>query len=217
MALELNGTTGVSLVQDGVVTAADLASTLDLSGKTVTLANTASAMVLLQEGAASATEVSSIDIPLDVSGDYFAFRLILPALHVVNNGQDLYARVRDASTGSYKTAGTAYTWSVVERNAANQAGTQSNSDDHFRLCWYSWANASAEAGATEMIIMNNADASQKTSFTGQYSGQDNAGDAKMTSFGGMCNSATQDDYFRLYAAGGNIVIKGGYKLYGYLA
>ena len=47
MALELNGTTGVSLVQDGVVTAADLAagavgatqlaSTLDLTGKTVTL------------------------------------------------------------------------------------------------------------------------------------------------------------------------------------
>ena len=38
MALELNGTTGVSLVQDGVVTAADLASTLDLTGKTVSLA-----------------------------------------------------------------------------------------------------------------------------------------------------------------------------------
>lgn len=37
MALELNGSTGVSLVQDGVVTAADLASTLDLTGKTVTL------------------------------------------------------------------------------------------------------------------------------------------------------------------------------------
>lgn len=37
MALELNGTTGVSLVQDGVVTAGDLASTLDLTGKTVTL------------------------------------------------------------------------------------------------------------------------------------------------------------------------------------
>jgi len=37
MALELNGTTGVSLVQDGVVTAADLNSTLDLTGKTVTL------------------------------------------------------------------------------------------------------------------------------------------------------------------------------------
>jgi hypothetical protein len=41
MALELNGTTGVSLVQDGVVTAADLSSTLDLSGKTVTLSGEA--------------------------------------------------------------------------------------------------------------------------------------------------------------------------------
>ena len=37
MAVTIDGTTGVSLVQDGVVTAADLSSTLDLSGKTVTL------------------------------------------------------------------------------------------------------------------------------------------------------------------------------------
>ena len=45
MALELNGTTGVSLVQDGVVTAADLNSTLDLSGKTVTLPNDARGVI----------------------------------------------------------------------------------------------------------------------------------------------------------------------------
>lgn len=37
MAVVIDGSTGVSLVQDGVVTAADLASALDLSGKTVTL------------------------------------------------------------------------------------------------------------------------------------------------------------------------------------
>jgi hypothetical protein len=37
MAVTIDGTTGVSLVQDGVVTAADLNSTLDLTGKTVTL------------------------------------------------------------------------------------------------------------------------------------------------------------------------------------
>lgn len=49
MALELNGTTGVSLVQDGVVTAADLASTLNLTGKTVTLpAGTTNAGKVLQ-------------------------------------------------------------------------------------------------------------------------------------------------------------------------
>lgn len=37
MTVTIDGTTGVSLVQDGVVTAADLSSTLDLTGKTVTL------------------------------------------------------------------------------------------------------------------------------------------------------------------------------------
>jgi hypothetical protein len=59
MALELNGTTGVSLVQDGVVTAADLSSTLDLTGKTVTLPAESSAFVHIKtlEG----TNVSSID------------------------------------------------------------------------------------------------------------------------------------------------------------
>jgi len=36
MAVTIDGTTGVSLIQDGVVQTADLASTLDLSGKTVT-------------------------------------------------------------------------------------------------------------------------------------------------------------------------------------
>ena len=37
MPLILDGSLGVDLIQDGVVTANDLASTLDLTGKTVTL------------------------------------------------------------------------------------------------------------------------------------------------------------------------------------
>jgi len=58
MALELNGTTGVSLVQDGVVTAADLASTLDLSGKTVTLASGVGGKILQSVTATTTSEVS---------------------------------------------------------------------------------------------------------------------------------------------------------------
>jgi len=50
MALELNGTTGVSLVQDGVVTADDLSSTLDLTGKTVTLPSGAITSAALPAG-----------------------------------------------------------------------------------------------------------------------------------------------------------------------
>ena len=69
MALELNGTTGVSLVQDGVVTAADLSSTLDLSGKTVTLPSgqivqtvTTTVTTELDHGSGSYANFMTIDI-----------------------------------------------------------------------------------------------------------------------------------------------------------
>jgi len=58
MALELNGTTGVSLVQDGVVTADDLSSTLDLSGKTVTLPAGTGGKVLQVVSSQSASDLS---------------------------------------------------------------------------------------------------------------------------------------------------------------
>jgi hypothetical protein len=69
MALELNGTTGVSLVQDGVVTAADLASTLDLTGKTVTLPAGVGGKVLQVVSATKTdTSVSTSTTLADVSG-----------------------------------------------------------------------------------------------------------------------------------------------------
>ena len=59
MALTLDGTTGVSLVQDGVVTAADLASTLDLTGKTVTLPAGVGGKVLQVVNSAHTTDTST--------------------------------------------------------------------------------------------------------------------------------------------------------------
>jgi hypothetical protein len=59
MALELNGTTGVNLVQDGTVTAADLASTLDLTGKTVTLPAGVGGKVLQVVHASTSTETNT--------------------------------------------------------------------------------------------------------------------------------------------------------------
>ena len=41
MSVTINGDTGIDKVQDGSIVAADLASTLDLSGKTITLATDA--------------------------------------------------------------------------------------------------------------------------------------------------------------------------------
>jgi hypothetical protein len=68
MALELNGTTGVNLVQDGTVTAADLASTLDLTGKTVTLPAGVGGKVLqvvqtVKTDTASTSSQSFVDVP----------------------------------------------------------------------------------------------------------------------------------------------------------
>jgi len=69
MALELNGTTGVSLVQDGVVTADDLASTLDLTGKTVTLpAGTGGKVLQVVNYVHASGEVSTTSTSLSDTG-----------------------------------------------------------------------------------------------------------------------------------------------------
>lgn len=213
MALELNGTTGVSLVQDGVVTAADLSSTLDLTGKTVTLpASQETAVVLLGEYAGSASEVSSVDISLDTSGDYWMYKIVIPMMKVGNNGEDLWWFV--SKNGTYQTASN-YTWSMQERNGTAQAGTQSSGATYGRLCWYPWPNNDGEAGGLEVNIRGSADANIKTTIHGAYAGQDNVGGAKSLFFTGMYNVAATHDGFRFSASAGNVVMQYGYKLYGY--
>jgi len=106
MALELNGTTGVSLVQDGVVTAADLSSTLDLSGKTVTLSTGA---VLLDEQSISSS-VSSVDITLD-STNYKSFKLYFEGIQCTNDC-NIYAL---ADVGSGYTSATNYSSQTIKK------------------------------------------------------------------------------------------------------
>ena len=60
MALELNGTTGVSLVQDGVVTAADLAS-----GAITSAALPAGSVLQVVQGTYSTTVTSTSTSPVD--------------------------------------------------------------------------------------------------------------------------------------------------------
>ena len=69
MALVLDGTNGVSLVQDGVVTAADLSSTLDLTGKTVTLpAGTGGKVLQVVNYVHASGEVSTTSTSLSDTG-----------------------------------------------------------------------------------------------------------------------------------------------------
>ena len=99
MALELNGTTGVSLVQDGVVTAADLASTLDLTGKTVTLPSGVGGKLLqvvsgsnassITHSNTSYTDVVTVNITPATSGNKL---LIIADVNylIINSGQNTY-------------------------------------------------------------------------------------------------------------------------------
>ena len=87
MALELNGTTGVSLVQDGVVTAADLNSTLDLSGKTVTLPSGVGGSYVHLNTTSGTSDVSSLYLryfDLDTYKRYLiSFRFESDSIHAV--------------------------------------------------------------------------------------------------------------------------------------
>jgi hypothetical protein len=110
MALELNGTTGVSLVQDGVVTAADLASTLDLTGKTVTLPAGVGGKVLqvvstTKTDTFSTTSTSLVDVTgLSVSiTPSSASNKILVFMQLTGNGTNLqFSQLVRNSTAIYK-------------------------------------------------------------------------------------------------------------------
>ena len=95
MALELNGTTGVSLVQDGVVTAADLNSTLDLTGKTVTLPSGVGGKVLqvkstnktntfVSSGSTGAYDITGLSVDITPSSTSSKI-LVLAMVHASTN------------------------------------------------------------------------------------------------------------------------------------
>lgn len=92
MALELNGTTGVNLVQDGSVSAADLASTLDLSSKTITLpaANEAAMQLLSTTTIDSVTRSFIFDME---PATYLYKKFILEGVAPTTNITALWMRV----------------------------------------------------------------------------------------------------------------------------
>jgi hypothetical protein len=119
MALELNGTTGVSLVQDGVVTAADLSSTLDLTGKTVTLPSGVGGKVLqvVQDidvggNSTSSTTYQSCGLSASITPSSTANKILILSNSVIDcnsgrqfaatifkNGTDMAASVGNGNEG----------------------------------------------------------------------------------------------------------------------
>ena len=102
MAVTIDGTTGVSLVQDGVVTAADLASTLDLSSKTVTLSGEATGPTVSSDLTLSGGTVTFTGIPS------WARRITVLTYNASNQGGVVDLRVGTSSglvTSGYSVIG----------------------------------------------------------------------------------------------------------------
>lgn len=113
MALELNGTTGVSLVQDGVVTAADLASTLDLTGKTVTLPSGVGGKVLQVVSYAktdvfsttSATFVDVTNLSISITPSSTSSKILILCAANGSGASNAYLSVFKNGTNMYPTNG----------------------------------------------------------------------------------------------------------------
>ena len=95
MAVTIDGTTGVSLVQDGVVTAADLAS------GAVTADKLSTGYVLINS-AEITSSISQLDLSLDTS-NYKFFRLYFNGINMSADG-NMEGRGSFVSTGTYSGA-----------------------------------------------------------------------------------------------------------------
>ena len=213
MALVLDGTNGVSLVQDGVVTAADLASTLDLSGKTVTLPAESSAFVHIKtlEG----TNVSSLDFMHGSNGvifddTYTTYEFIIHYAYNVNvgNGFDGYPSQN----------GTSFTASGVEmihqriiyENGSSNENTR-NVTSAMLGTYLNLGNTAADPIGGRVQIRDPYSSSSKTVCMWDISGRDNSNYYR--EFGtGNTTSAGRTYGFQFAASSGNTNAK--ISLYG---
>ena len=205
MALELNGTTGVSLVQDGVVTAADLNSTLDLTGKTVTLPAASSAMTLLFEDTDGLTGASEIELSLP-DGDYYHYRLIFNGLYLSTNA-DLYWRVKNTSG----TELTGYARALTAAGAGfSVASGASNSGSDGRV---NYTALSAYWNSFEVDIYNARNSSVRTHIHFMLYGLD--ANANITvHMGGSSRTDVEENSAILWRPQSGTISCTSYKLYG---
>ena len=144
MALELNGTTGVSLVQDGVVTAADLSSTLDLSSKTLTLP---SGYLETQEtavtGLSGASSVEYTGLPSTIQ----SITVVLLAVSHSTAASPIQIKLGDSTTNGYATGVYNFNESYIDNTA--QGSFDRSGRDGFRF--EAWTNSGNEITAIAHI------------------------------------------------------------------
>lgn len=111
MAITLNGSTGITSanIADGTIAASDLASSLDLTGKTVTLpAGTGGAWIRLAGGDISG-EIASIAYS-GFTAEYDHYVFVAENFGSANTGTSVPCRVRLKDSGGTTLTGSNYRW-----------------------------------------------------------------------------------------------------------
>ena len=223
MALELNGTTGVSLVQDGVVATADLAdgavtaaklnSTLDLSGKTVTLpAGVGGATTFI-----STTDISNAaTVDITMSSGYDAYQFVLGNVIPVTNGAGLEMRTSSNSGSSFDSGASDYNWGLtyLDMDSGNAVASLSLKEHSIMRVTRDFVGGfGTGAGISGTITVYHPHLSRETHLYGGLTFTNSSGRSVRNEFGGTRRSSTAVNAVRFFMTSGN-VHSGTITLYG---
>jgi len=205
MALELNGTTGVSLVQDGVVTAADLSSTLDLSSKTLTLPTDSGNWVEVSSGTLSGNSTVTVDGAFTTTYRNYRMYINFTNATTVTDG-DLDMRYRN---GGSTDSSTNYEYRTEYWVPGGNSGTAVQSANTSNHTLYDNYDTNARImGFIDFYSPAHTDANAMAMWTLQ--GIDNGTAKLMFGHGRYENTTAQDGLYLSMSA----YFNGSYKIYG---
>ena len=178
----------------------------------------ASSVEVISNSNTGATNVSSVEIDLDTSGDYRYQELHFHQAYQTSGGANLYMTMRDESTGSYLGSGL---YSSICHGA--QQGSSSNSTgkdglwngNFFRLHWYGLGDDATYEYSHQVIRFVDVDTTaQRTIYHFTQFGNSSGAQVVVQHGAGTVLHNSKNDRCKIFCRTGNINYKG-YTLYGY--
>ena len=178
----------------------------------------ASSVEVISNSNTGATNVSSVEIDLDTSGDYRYQELHFHQAYQTSGGANLYMTMRDESTGSYLGSGL---YSSICHGA--QQGSSSNSTgkdglwngNFFRLHWYGLGDDATYEYSHQVIRFVDVDTTaQRTIYHFTQFGNSSGAQVVVQHGAGTVLHNSKNDRCKIYVSSGTISYKG-HTLYGY--
>ena len=192
----------------------NLADTFAFTG-TVSGAGTA---VVISNNNTGATNVASIEIDLDTSGDYRYQELHMHQVYHSGSGENLHMTMRDQATGSFLGSGL---YTSIVHGAQQSSSSNSTGDDglwngnYFKLHWYGLGDDATYRYSHQIIRFVDVDTTaQRTIYHFTQFGNSSGAQEVVQHGAGTVLHNSKNDRCKIFCRTGNINYKG-YTLYGY--